>query len=130
MLVIGRITKDAVISTTKDEKQVVHFSIAVNDYYKPKGAAEATKLTTFINCSYWITTKIADWLKKGTLVELTGRISVNAYLDTSGNPKASLNCHVSSIKIHGAPKGAEILETSAGATISSGPDEEPDDLPF
>lgn len=98
MLVIGRITKDAVVNTLQDERQVVNFSIAVNDYHKAKGAAEATKYTTYINCSYWISSKISERLKKGTLVELSGRLFVNAYLDANNDPKASLNCHVNNIK--------------------------------
>ena len=39
MVLIGRITKDAVIKKLKDDREVVNFSIAINDYYKPKGAA-------------------------------------------------------------------------------------------
>ena len=78
MLVIGRITKDASISVLKDERQVVHFSIAVNDYYKPKGRSEPLKFTTYISCSYWISTRIAERLRKGSLVEVSGRIFVNA----------------------------------------------------
>lgn len=51
MVLIGRITKDAVIKKLKDERQVVNFSIAINDYYKPKGAAEGVTITTYYNCS-------------------------------------------------------------------------------
>jgi len=56
MELVGRITKDAVVRQLKDEKKVVNFSIAVNDYYKQKGSAEGQKLTTYVNCSYWIST--------------------------------------------------------------------------
>ena len=126
MLVIGRITKDAVVNTLKDERQVVNFSIAVNDYYRPKGATEATKLTTFFNCSYWISNKIAERLKKGTLVEVNGRIFVTAYTDLDGNAKASLNCHVNSIKIHSYGKEVEVIGTPAGDSA----EDKKDDLPF
>ena len=128
MLVIGRITKDAVVNTLKDERQVVNFSIAVNDYYKPKGASEATKLTTYFNCSYWISSKIAERLRKGTLVEVNGRIFVTAYTDMNGHAKASLNCHANSIKIHSYGKEVEVIGTSVTETPSS--EEEKDDLPF
>ena len=52
MTIVGRITKDAVVAQMKDERQVVNFSVALNDFYKKNG--EAVKLTTFINCSYWM----------------------------------------------------------------------------
>jgi len=32
MTIVGRITKDAVVNRLKDERKVVNFSIAMNDY--------------------------------------------------------------------------------------------------
>ena len=126
MLVIGRITKDAVVNTLKDERQGVNFSIAVNDYYRPKSATEATKFTTFFNCSYWISSKIAERLKKGTLVEVNGRIFVTAYTDLDGNAKASLNCHVNSVKIHSYGKELEVI----GTPVETPTEDKKEDLPF
>lgn len=126
MLVIGRITKDAVVNTLKDERKVVNFSIAVNDYYRPKGATEATKFTTYVNCSYWISSKIAERLKKGTLVEMNGRIFVTAYTDVEGNAKASLNCHANSIKIHSYGKEVQVVGTPAATST----EDKTDDVPF
>ena len=100
MVLIGRLTKDAVISKLKDDRQVVNFTLAVNDSYKPKGSDTWSTNTTFFNCAYWISPKVADRLKKGNLVEITGRAYVNAYNDMQGEAKASLNCHVDSIKVH------------------------------
>lgn len=126
MLVIGRITKDAIVNTLKDERQVVNFSIAVNDYYRPKGATEATKFTTYVNCSYWISSKIAERMKKGALVEISGRIFVNAYTDLDGNAKASLNCHANSIKIHSYGKELEVI----GTPEETPTEDKKEDLPF
>ena len=100
MVLIGRLTKDAVISKLKDERQVVNFTLAVNDSYKPKGSDTWATNRTFFNCAYWISPKVADRLKKGNLVEITGRAYVNAYNDMQGEAKASINCHVDSIKVH------------------------------
>ena len=100
MVLIGRITKDATIKKVKDHNEVVNFSIAVNDYYKPKGAVDGVTITNYYNCSYWLSTKIASRLTKGSLVEIQGRITVNAYTGLDGEAKASLNCHVNSINVH------------------------------
>lgn len=107
MVLIGRLTKDAVVATLKDERKVVNFTIAVNDGYKVKGSDEWKNITTYYTCAYWISQKIAERLKKGCLVELTGRLFVNAYKDMQGEARATLNCHVDSIKIHqqGKPAG-------------------------
>lgn len=132
MLIIGRITKDAVVNQLRDERQVVNFSIAVNDYYKPKDG-EGVKTTTFINCSYWISSKIAERLTKGSLVELFGRISASAYTDLKGEPKASLNLHVNNIKIHSTGgSGVSVNESGKLQTTGApaGITEPIDDLPF
>lgn len=104
MTIIGRITKDASVKTLKDDREVVSFSLALNDYYKAKGNEQGTTVTTYINCSYWLSTKIAERLTKGSLVEISGRIYVTAYLNMDNEAKASLNCHVNSIKVHQSGK--------------------------
>ncbi len=123
MVLIGRITKDAVIKKLKDDREVVNFSIAINDYYKPKGAAEGVTITTFYDCSYWISSQIAQRLTKGSLVEISGRICVNAYVGFDGEAKASLNCHVNSINVHQYVK-------NSGEQTKNEKRDVVDDLPF
>jgi single-strand DNA-binding protein len=125
MTIIGRITKDAIVNTLKDERKVVNFSVAVNDSYKPKGG-ERTEVTTYYNCRYWMSEKLAERLKKGTLVEVAGRVFANAYAGTDGTAKASLNCHVNNVKIHAWPK----VETTENLTEAPASTNQSDDLPF
>lgn len=126
MELTGRITADAKCSTLKDGRQVVNFSVAVNDSYKPKGSEVAVKVATFFNCSYWMNPGIAPYLTKGTLVECFGRISVNAWTNAEGEAKASLNFHVNSIKLHGKSNAATKEAVPAAAEII----EPSEDLPF
>ena len=126
MELVGRLTADAQLSTVKGDRQVVNFSVAVNDSYKTKGSDVATKVTTFFNCSYWINPGIAAYLLKGALVELSGRISLNAWKNAEGEAKASLNFHVNAIKLHGKPDAAGKQSIPAPADIT----EPVDDLPF
>jgi single-strand DNA-binding protein len=102
----GRITADAVVNNVKDEKQVVNFSIALNHSYKNKDG-EKKEQTTFINCAYWKNTGIAPYLKKGTLVEVAGHLSVNAYTDLQGNARASLKFHTNEITFYGKAKAEQ-----------------------
>ncbi|MBS1737759.1 MAG: single-stranded DNA-binding protein [Bacteroidetes bacterium] len=122
-LFIGRVTADAKVSTLKNEKQVVNFSVAINDYYKAKNSEAGIKVVTYINCSYWISIKVAERLTKGTVVEIAGRLHVNAYKNMDGEPRASLNCHVNHIKIHHSTKKNETSEKATEPVAS-------DDLPF
>lgn len=96
MNIIGRLTRDAKVSTLQGEKKVVNFSVAVNDSYRNK-QGERVEQTAYFDCAYWLTVKVADFLTKGTLVELTGRPSARAWVDRDGNPRASLNFHTSNI---------------------------------
>jgi single-strand DNA-binding protein len=127
MTIVGRITKDAVVNRLKDERKVVNFSLAINETYKQK-AGEYVKVTTYCNCSYWISERIAENLKKGMLIEVTGRIYVTAYAGGDGVAKASLNCHVNQIKIHALAKDVEVSGKAIENAVSQQPGN--DDLPF
>lgn len=127
MEMTARLTGDGKISTLKNEKQVVNFNVALNDSYKAKGSNETTKIVTYVQCDYWVNPGIAQYLTKGSLVELQGRIGVNAYTGKDGEAKATLTFHVNTIKLHGS--GNQKNETPATIPERT---KEPvaDDLPF
>ncbi|MCG7281516.1 single-stranded DNA-binding protein [Chryseobacterium taklimakanense] len=137
--IVGRITKNAQINTLKDQRHVVNFSVAINDYYKAK-AGERKEQNTFYNCSYWISPNVAKILTKGTLVELTGRISPSAWIGRDGEIKSGLNFHTSRIKLHGGGKQNyrnaeapfEQIQHASAQTENINPfsDDTEDDLPF
>ncbi len=131
MEITARLTGDAKVSILKDERQVVNFNVAINDSYKTKDS-ELKKVTTYFQCSYWINAGIAQYLKKGSLVELYGRIGVNAYKDSEGEPKASLTFHVNNIKLHGGNKSSkeETNTVSSVAVSANDASQKDDDLPF
>lgn len=129
MEITGRITKDASLFKLKDGKQVINFSIAINDSYKPKGALQVKEVTTYINCDYWLSPAVAPYLKKGALVQLFGRIGLRVYLSHEGNPAGSLTFHVNHLKILVfAKKDSQTPSTAIPLTNSNKDD--PDDLPF
>ena len=125
MNIIGRVTKDAEVRTLSNSKQVVNFSVATNDSYRNK-TGERVEQTTYFDCAYWISPKVARNLTKGTLVELTGRVSARAWTGNDGEARAGLNFNTAQIKLHGSSKKHETLQAP---TLNSN-DEEKDDLPF
>ncbi len=129
MEIIARITADAKVSTLNDERQVVNFSVAINDSYKVRDSKELKKVVTFVQCSYWKNSSIAKHLTKGMLVELYGRIGVNAYKDMQGEAKARITLHVSKIKLHGKSKQTMEENTTVPESVSV-LNESTDDLPF
>ena len=136
MNITGRLTKDAKVSTLSDSRQVVNFSVAINESYKNR-KGDKVEQTTFFDCAYWISPRVAEWLTKGTVVELTGMVSARAWTGNDGEPRAGLNFNTSNIKLHGGGKkseGAQAVKT--GQTAEQGENKkatlkEPvDDIPF
>ncbi|MGM8362242.1 single-stranded DNA-binding protein [Flavobacterium sp. ARAG 55.4] len=125
MNITGRLTRDAEVRTTSQEKHVVNFSIATNDSYRNK-QGERIEQTTYFDCSYWISPNVAKILTKGTLVELTGRVSARAWTGNDGEAHAGLNFHTSNIKLHGGGKKSETAQTTTGTSNNKSED----DLPF
>ncbi|OXG04308.1 single-strand DNA-binding protein [Flavobacterium araucananum] len=129
MEISGRITKDAVTAKVSNDREVVNFSIAINDNYRPKGSDELKKIVTYIDCSYWMGSKMAQWLKKDTVVELFGRIGMNVYNNAEGKALGSLTFHTSNIKILVFPRTENTAEVPASQKKNTDQDT-PDDLPF
>lgn len=130
MEITGRITNDATVRKVGEQKQVVNFSIAINDSYKPKGSTEYTEIVTYIDCSYWISSKVAEWLKKGALVQLLGRIGINTYTSSDGRALGTLTFHIDSIKILVFAKKTQGSENTNVSPKKQKQAEQPDDLPF
>ena len=126
MELTGRVTADATVHTTKTGRKVVHFTLALNDRYKPKDSDTWQTLTTYVNCSYWLREGIARHLTKGTITEVQGRISVSAWINSQGAAKGSLNFHVNSVKLHGKT-ASQLREAIPSAAEITEPIE---DLPF
>ncbi|MFD1605260.1 single-stranded DNA-binding protein [Flavobacterium artemisiae] len=136
MNITGRVTKDAQVRTLSDSRQVVNFSVAINESYKNK-KGDRVEQTTFFECAYWISPRVAEWLTKGTVVELTGMVSARAWKGNDGELRAGLNFNTSNIKLHGGGKkseGSQAVKT--GQTAEQGVNkkatlkEPEDDIPF
>jgi single-strand DNA-binding protein len=125
MNIIGRVTKDAQVRTLSNSKQVVNFSVATNDSYRNK-AGERIEQTTYFDCAYWISPKVADILTKGSLVELTGRVSARTWTGNDGETHAGLNFNTSHIKLHLGGKKSEIVQATTGTNNNK----KEGDLPF
>lgn len=124
MEITGRVTKDAQVRKLRDNRELVAFTIVINDQYKTK-AGEKKEQATFFNCSYWVSTKIAAILKKGSIVTLTGSVGINAYKTDDGKFHATLTFHCNYIKLIGG--GSNTTTKPANTTAATGAT---DDLPF
>lgn len=102
--VIGRLTRDPELRTTKNGKNMCSFAIVANDrrYNENNGQWEDTG-SFFVNCSAFdsdwlhIATNIANSLHKGTQVIAQGRIKQEKYTDRSGAERTTDKLVVDSI---------------------------------
>lgn len=130
MEITRRITKDASVHKVGNDKQVVNFSIAANDSYKPKVSNQFKQIVTYIDRSYWLNAKVANYLKKGTLVQLFGRIGLSVYNAPDSRAVGALTFHTNDIKIVVFAKKKEISQTSENFIVQQNSNDQPDDLPF
>ena len=132
--ITGRVVANAAVRTTRAEKKVTGFTIAINDSYRSKDGERVT-ITRYFECSYWRNAGLAEYLTKGTLVELNGRIDAGAYVNREGKAVGTLTIHVEQIKLLGrtVANGTERVDTQTQKTVAyadskQGADD--DDLPF
>lgn len=131
MNISGRLTQDATVSKTTTGKDVVNFSIAVNNGYRNK-QSQWVDNPTFIDCAYWRTPVVVSWLKQGLFVELGGQISARAWEGKDGTLKAGLNFNTSFINpIWGTASEKDSVQASNNQQNGNPvKEDEKDDLPF
>ncbi len=140
MEITGRVASDAK-AVKVGEKEVLSFSIAVNDRYKPAGSSEFKEVVTFINCSYWISMRAGQWVKKGEVVLLSGRLGMHVYINSDGNPIGSIDFHVDKIsflafakrsgnKTDANANGSEDKAQKGNSRTAAGKDRTTEDVPF
>ena len=135
-IIVGRITKDPMLRKTPNGTSVVSFAIACNRRIKQEGQPEAD----FINCQAWSKTAeaICNYVSKGHLLGLEGRIQTRNYDDKDGKRVYVTEVVVDSVQFLESKKQAEnggneaytapVMQNNECADYE--PDIETDDLPF
>ena len=84
---IGRLGKDPESKYTPTGKKVAHFSLAVSQRWRTGG--EHKEYTEWVNIEAWgrLGEVCQEYLKKGSLVYLEGRLKTEKYEDKGGETK-------------------------------------------
>lgn len=87
IILIGRLTRDPEQSYTASNLSIVKFSIAVDRQYKDTQTGE--RKTDFFNCKAFRQTAdfVSQYITKGQLVAVEGRIEINKIQGNDGNPR-------------------------------------------
>lgn len=84
VILTGRLTADPEVRYTTNEMPVAKFALAI-----PRNSKDGNKEVDFINCTAFngLAKICGEYLKKGKLVAVEGRIQVHKYEDKSGNKR-------------------------------------------
>lgn len=131
---IGNIGKDAEVYQFPDESFAISFPLATKDKWKDKNGDKQERTTWYKCIQYSKNSKIAQYLKKGQLMQIEGKPNATAYIDRSGNAAASLECIIKDLRFLGSSKDSTStppppsnLPPSINGDFTSDND---DDLPF
>ena len=109
----GHVGRDAEIKDVAG-KQVVKFAVACK-----QGKDEPA---IWVNCDYWTGTKVGEFIKKGTLIEVVGQLKEREH-----DGKKYQTCNVMQVEILGGKKEEQTAQTTPA---QCGAEEEGDPLPF
>lgn len=121
VVIAGRLGANAELRTTQNGDQVLGFSVAVDD-----GWGE-NKRTLWFRCSLWGKRgeRLADHLRKGTAVTVSGDLSTQEY-----EGRTSLTVRVGELTLQGGKSDSGEQVQRSQSRASSRHDELDDDLPF
>jgi single-strand DNA-binding protein len=121
---IGRLGKDPESKYTPTGKKVVHFSLAVSQRWTVAG--ESKEFTEWVNIEVWdrLGEVCQEYLKKGSLVYLEGRLKTDKYESREGDTRYYTKVVAQLVQF--------LSETRAGEALMEQPEliqeEEPDEV--
>ena len=145
--IIGRLGKDPEVRYTPQGDAVCNFSVATTEKWKDKASGEVQEETTWHRVSAWGRQAeiVGEYLKRGSLVYVEGKMTERKYTDQSGAEKRSFEIRMSDMRMlstrqegeQGAQRQQEPRaqrpaqrQAPAGGGDSSGFDDMDDDIPF
>lgn len=129
VIISGRLTKDPEISSSASGTTFARFSIVVNRRFKREGEPDAD----FFNCSAFGKTAefIEKYFKKGSRIEVTGRLENNNYTNKEGQKIYDVRVMVEEAEF-GDSKGSQSEQQTQQQTNNflNVPDGLVEELPF
>ena len=128
VVLVGRMTRDADLRYTPSNQAVATFTLAVNRNFKNQdGEREAD----FINVVIWRqqAENLANWVKKGALIGVTGRIQTRSYDNQQGQRVYVTEVVAESFQLLES-RGQQSNSQDSSFGNSSSMDIQDEDLPF
>lgn len=127
--IMGRLTADPELKTTRSGVAVTSFSVAVERNYEVNGK----RPTDFLNVVAWRGTAefVTKWFRKGQMIVVEGAIETRDYEDRNGNKRTAVEINADRVHFAGEKK-QEGNNTATTENVSQARTEpfEDDELPF
>lgn len=106
--VVGSVGRDPELRQAGNS-QVASFSVAVTESWNDRQSGEKRERTTWYSCSAWgnLAEIVAQYVKKGDNIMLTGTVSARAYTGNDGQPRASLDLRVDDMQLLGSRRDSK-----------------------
>ncbi len=129
VVIVGNVGKDAEMRYTQGGVPVTSFSIAVNRQWTNANGEKQEKVTWFrVTCWRKLAETAGQWVKKGKLLLVEGEVEAQAYIDSEGTARGTLELTATTFKfLGGRGEGGE------GTTGGTGGEDFPvheDEIPF
>ena len=120
VLLTGRLGRDPEVKYTKSDKAVSSFSLASDEYYGGESHTEWHRVVCWEKTAEFV----GKYLKKGSLVEVEGRLQTREWEDNNGNKRQTTEIVASVVKSLVKDQPSESPEDKKKD------DFEDDDIPF
>lgn len=114
VILMGNLTRDPETRTTNSGQSVTSFSLAVGRSWKGSDG-QTQEQTSFINCVAWGRPGevIAQYVKKGNPLLVSGRLDQRSYEDKDGNKRQAVEVVVEDFNFIGGGRGDDSSDYSA-----------------
>lgn len=140
-LFIGRVGKDVEVRDFNDNK-LATFSLAISEKgYKTRSGVDVPESTEWLNIIIWGNlAKVAEqYVKKGDLLYIEGKIRTRSYDDNNGNKRYVTEIVASNMQMLGGKReekpvtyenGGQTQDYRNAGNVEQGGEDNDDDLPF
>ena len=100
---IGHLGRDVELRYLPNGTAVANFSVASTEKWKDKTSGEKMERTEWLRCNVFerLAEVCGEWLKKGSLVYVSGSLQTREYTDKDGIKRYSTECRVDTMKMLG-----------------------------
>jgi single-strand DNA-binding protein len=131
---IGHLGKDAEVRFTQSGISCATFSLATSYRWKPQNSEEWQEKTEWHRCVMWRNEKLAEHLKKGKQIFVSGRLQTRDYEDNAGVKRYTTEIVCEDVILLGGGTGAQPPHPANAPAAANAPDGglgvTDDDVPF